>query len=228
MGWVKLDDAFFTDQRAVRAGVEGRALYLSGLCFCARNETDGEIDHEALQVIAALAGVEQTVAQRLVTIGLWAEGDGVWTVPNYLRFNPSREQMEARRAADAERQRRSRDASRRDNEPGGSVTPSAPSSPVPLGSTVVSPSDSSSSGDGYPQVPEPVWAEYARLKRLSSKTPVRNPSAFDRKSVENAKKEHGAQAAAWLEAFDVTPHELAAGLVDGTPGRYWTRRTEAS
>ena len=228
MGWVKLDDAFFTDQRAVRVGVEGRALFLSGLCFCARNETDGEIQKEELPVIAALAGVEQVVAQRLTDSGLWEPADGGWLVPNYLRFNPSREQLEAKRAADAERQRRSRAESRRDSEATGDVSPGVPSRPVPDRSPVVSRQDNTSSDDGSPQVPEAVWVEYARMKRAAGSTVVRNIGAFDRKTIENAKREHGAQAAAWLEAFDVSPAELAAGLVEGKASTYWQRRSEAS
>lgn len=224
MGWVKLDDAFFTDQRAVRAGPDGRALYLAGLCFCARNETDGRIDSEALPVIAALAGVPQDVAARLITIGLWTQRDDCWVVPNYLRYNPSREQLEAKRAADAERQRRSRSESRRDSEATGDVSPSVPSRPVPDGVLSSSSSVTGTGDDGCPQVPEEVWVEYARLKRAQSKEPVRNPSQWDAKVIRNAKAEQGAQAAKWLEVYDVTPRELASGLVEGNVGRYWTRR----
>jgi hypothetical protein len=72
-----------------------------------------------------------------------------------------------------------------------------------------------------------VWVEYARLKRAASKQPVRNVVAFDRKTIENAKVEHGATAERWWAMFKLTPSELAAALVDGKAGTYWTHRESA-
>ncbi len=133
MSWVKLDDAFFTDQRAIKAGLDGRGLFLASLCYIARNKDDGHIDAEAVPVIAALAAVDPAVASKLVRLGLWEVEDGGYYVPHYLDYNPSREQLDKERQASAERQRRSRSRreSRVTDDVSNGVSSGAPSSPVP-------------------------------------------------------------------------------------------------
>lgn len=81
--------------------------------------------------------------------------------------------------------------------------------------------------DGRREVPEEVWTHYAHLKRQQSATPIRNVTGYDRQTIANAKLEHGATAARWWNDFRLTPQELAAGLVDGVAGRYWTRAVSA-
>lgn len=77
MAWVKLDDHFFVNQKARAVGLEGRALFMAGLCWCSSNRTDGSIDGSSLPLIAAMAEVDPTAADRLVDAGMWTRvGDG--------------------------------------------------------------------------------------------------------------------------------------------------------
>lgn len=106
MTWVRLDDRF-TDHPKV-AGVSDAAfrLHVSGLCWSARNLTDGNI---ARAIIGRL-GVPNPAkkAAQLVDAGLWeATGDG-WLIHDYLEFNPSKAKVEADRAKARERVNKAR------------------------------------------------------------------------------------------------------------------------
>ncbi len=104
MPWVKLDDAFFDNVKVIRAGRDARDLYLAGLCFCARQLTDGFIPEGQVPRLAADASVEggAALAAKLVDVGLWTVADGGYEVHDYLVYNPSREQSLALRQARAE------------------------------------------------------------------------------------------------------------------------------
>jgi hypothetical protein len=231
--WVRLDDQFHTNRKAVIAGIEGRALYVAGLCWCALNSTDGEVDKRALPTVAALAGVQPSIADTLVAVGLWEARNGFYLVPDYLDYNPSREQVIAEREAAAERQRRvraSRRASRRDT--GGSNAVSSPA-PVPIPTTENTPSSSHNSRlhsqpvdeDVLAAVPGEVWVHFADI--MLAKQPagsVKQAVAWKRRTRENANLEHGDTAARWWRDYELTPRCLAECLVDGQAPRNEYRR----
>ena len=236
MAWVKLDDAFHTNHKAVLAGLDGRALYIAGLCWCARNLTDGYIDKRALPTVAALAGVEPSIADTIsaVDVGLWVDHGNRYHVPDYLDFNPSRQQVIAEREAAAERKRRSRATSRRDTNGTDAVT-SAASSPSPIDKQVLSSTGNSRPG---PQavdddVSAAVWERYADLKLTSElrRKPgsVSNETSWKRTTAKNAKTEHGATAARWHAEYDISPQRLAECLIDGkAPAKDYRRHTGGS
>lgn len=191
MAWVKLDDQFHTDDKAVIAGLEGRALYIAGLCWCARNLTDGNIDKRALPAIAALAGVTPDIADTLVAVGLWENEDASYRVPSFLNYQPSRQQVIADREAAAERQRRSREKSRRDShsDSNGSngVSSGAPSRPVPSPSEL---SLSQSSSDLQEPVDNPTTDETSTSSVPDGGgqplSPAHLPSAVSHGSIETS------------------------------------------
>lgn len=110
MPWVKLDDNFFDHPKIVAAGRDARDLYLAGLCYCARNLTDGFIPEERVARLAIEAGVAdaKTAVTRLSTVirgtrcPLWETVDGGYQVHDYLDYNPTREQVIALRELRAE------------------------------------------------------------------------------------------------------------------------------
>lgn len=108
MAWVRLDDAFFRNGKARAAGREARALYIAGLCHCAALLTDGWIRRTDLGLISVEADVSPKVANRLVSAGLWVVSGDRFHVPDYLDYNPSREQVMAAREAAKSRKRRQR------------------------------------------------------------------------------------------------------------------------
>lgn len=109
MTWVRLDDGFYRNRKARLAGKDGRALFLASCCYSAAALTDGHIAKVDLPVLCADAEVKPAVAKRLVEVGLWHEVDDGWQIHGFLELNPSKEKVEADRAAAAERTRKWRD-----------------------------------------------------------------------------------------------------------------------
>lgn len=71
-------------------------LHVTGLCFVARQLTDGAISSGSLRGILANSGAAKRHVTELVTAGLWeVAGDG-HRVHDYLDWNSSRSEVEAR------------------------------------------------------------------------------------------------------------------------------------
>lgn len=247
--WVRIDDQFFHNRKARAVGPEGRELFVASVCYSAMQLNDGQFVAEDLPVIAALAQVERSVADRLLAHEMWhPQGHdcpkcrsvgqtmpvppGYIAVHEYLKTNPSRADVEAERAAAAERQRRSREKSRRDSHgtANGShgVTSGAPSRPLTEFSSTSS-SLATHDADHPPEeddeistgnVPAETWKRYAELKleREPAGT-VRSAGPWKRKTAATAKTEHGEQAERWWAMFDITARRLAECLIDGRAPR---------
>ena len=113
MPWLRLDDGFAENHKIIDLKLPAKWLHVSALCYCARNLTDGNISRKQLQVICAIADVPkpQIHVRALVDAGLWLEDeseDGCYVVNDFLKYNPSREQVAKDRDAARERQSRSR------------------------------------------------------------------------------------------------------------------------
>jgi len=111
MTWFKVDDGMAFHHKIVAAGNAAVGLWARAGAFCAAQLTDGYVpDHMARQL-----GTQQQ-AQRLVEVGLWVrEGKGF----RFHEWNddgrqPTRHEIETRRAADRERKQTAR-AARKDS-----------------------------------------------------------------------------------------------------------------
>lgn len=106
MSWARLDDRFHGNPKVLRAWHSEPAavgLYVMGITYCAQHETDGLIhDWFVLSVVQAKA-LRARLVRVLVDVGLWVESEGGWEIPDYLDYNPSREQLEAKRARERDR-----------------------------------------------------------------------------------------------------------------------------
>ena len=112
MGWLRLDDGFYTHPKSLAAGRDGRDLYLAGLCYSNQQALDGLIPAHSLDLVAALAGVaqvEQTVT-KLAEVGLWHLHDDGWMIHDFLEHQQSREQREAWKQKERDRKTRARSA----------------------------------------------------------------------------------------------------------------------
>lgn len=78
-------------------------------------------------------------------------------------------------------------------------------------------------------VPVEVWPIFARLRRIEAGTKVNHITRYDQATIDGAMEDDALQeqASRWWSTFDLTPKELAEGLVAGKAGVYWERREEA-
>jgi hypothetical protein len=137
MPWGKLDDSLYDHPKLNKLGrnrLAGVGLWSVAISWCNRRLTDG---HVPLEQIKRLGGTVR-LADALVVAGLLERTPDGYLVHDFLHFNESKATVLARRAAEAERQRKRREAealsraeSGRDNGRTPTVSTSTPSSPVP-------------------------------------------------------------------------------------------------
>jgi hypothetical protein len=208
MAWVKVDDQFFVNRKARAVGLEGRALFLASVCYCAMQMNDGTFAADDLPIVAALAGVPQDIGERLVTIGLWHVVEDGYEVHQYLQHNPSREQVIARK----ERAEKAANARHNPATSNATSTPDGNASALPLPSP--SPATPSSSSSVTSTVPDEVWTTLAR-KKLAIAQGVKNVPSWTRKVIENDRLELGPRADELWSMFDISPNQLADVLANG-------------
>lgn len=108
MTWIKLVDTFPDHPKAALAGYRAGWLYVCGLCYCSRHLTDGVIPRS---IVARLTDLPSPLkhAAHLVSIGLWEVHEEGWAVHDYVAHQTSREDVETKREATAERVRKHRE-----------------------------------------------------------------------------------------------------------------------
>lgn len=218
MTWVKLDDSFFFNRKAVAVGADGRLMFLASMCYCSLQENNGVFDKAALQVIAAMAGVDVSVGDKLVAAELWHDRGERVEVHDYLRYNPTREQLVAQREAAKSRQQSLR-ASRRDfaRSSGSPSTSRKETSPQSSSSdTQEARADSDEDDELINQAIE-LYAD----RKLAQAVDVQNPTNYRAKTVRNARLELTAIARDWLTRYDVGASQLADGLLAGCVPASW-------
>jgi hypothetical protein len=92
MSWVKLDDNFPDHPKVALLPLRARWVFIQGLCYAARYLTDGLIPE---QVANRWEGPQATSA--LVDAGLWELDESrAFRIHDYLIYNPSRDEMDAK------------------------------------------------------------------------------------------------------------------------------------
>lgn len=132
MVWARLDDQILDNPKIAKAGVFGFALHVAAITWCCRNLTDGFIPTARVTALLTLSRVHidvanplalidgpssmagdegldaLKVADHLVAVELWRAAPGGYELNDFLEYNPSRSDVEKKRAGDSERQERSR------------------------------------------------------------------------------------------------------------------------
>lgn len=116
MTWLKTDDRYPEHRKIRRLSDGAYRLHHTALSACAKDETDGLITADDLADMAHGMRLRKNITA-LVTAGLWEEVDGGWQVHDYLDYNPSHAELEAKRARDRERQNRYRKGAVHDSPP---------------------------------------------------------------------------------------------------------------
>lgn len=105
MTWAKVDDGFWCHPKVTGLPLEAIGVWTLALSWCANNLTDGAIP----RALAKRMDWPPAAVDELVAEGLWDETDRGWSVHNYLRFNPSKEEVSALRDSGRKRASQSRD-----------------------------------------------------------------------------------------------------------------------
>lgn len=110
MTWLKLDDRFARHPKVVGLKHFAFRVHVTALLGCAAHETDGVVKWAWLRPEAARGKPASVLraACELVECGLWERIGGdetapVWLIHDYLKYQPSRSQLQAKRAKIAER-----------------------------------------------------------------------------------------------------------------------------
>ena len=170
MTFVLLDDASWSHPKALRAGNEAWGAFTRMLAYCSTHLTDGTIDSEVALSIAA----RSKVLDKLVTVGLLERVGDAFRVHDYLKHNPSRAEVEAKRKAKTERQNRWRAKSGSPDEERQNTGKSArvdASQPPSQRRTTEAPRDASK--DDAPSHPIPSHPMGGGGARVPARTPPR-------------------------------------------------------
>lgn len=109
MTWFKVDDGFY-DHPKVEALANGEhyvsavALWTLAGSWCAKYLTDGHVPRSRVVRL----GLPMEAAEELVRVGLWTEEDDGFRFYGWTEYQPTREEVEARRAQDRDRKREAR------------------------------------------------------------------------------------------------------------------------
>jgi len=76
-------------------------LWVNAICYCSRGETDGRVP-AALMTSLSISATKRAVDE-LLSAGLLLDRGGEYEVHNYLKFNPSRERLQALKRAGKQR-----------------------------------------------------------------------------------------------------------------------------
>lgn len=112
MPWFRLDDVFHSHPKVIAAGNEAVGLYVRCGTYAAEHLTDGFVPEHIAHLYGGLdvrRGSDETLVATLVRTRLWRRTRGGWRMPDYLDYNPSRQEVEIERKRAAERQARWRE-----------------------------------------------------------------------------------------------------------------------
>lgn len=115
MPWVRIDEEFPHHPKVAPVGPLGIAMQVAALCYCNRYLTDGFVPAAMAPMLLPLEGIGrqngagqyelvswQEIVQGLVRTGLWEPVEGGWRIHDFHDYQPTREDVEARRVADHE------------------------------------------------------------------------------------------------------------------------------
>lgn len=99
MPFLLVDDGFDEHRKIEALSDRAYRLHHCGLTHCSRNLTDGLVSKTALRGISARLKSTAKHVNELVAFGLWVEHPGHgFIIKNYLDWNPTRAEVEAKRA----------------------------------------------------------------------------------------------------------------------------------
>lgn len=86
--WVKIDDGFPEHRKTVRAGDRASFLFVSALCYCARNSRDGFVPEGVVSQLTPAPNAKK-LAATLVDVGLFEVTDDGFQIHDYAEYQPT-------------------------------------------------------------------------------------------------------------------------------------------
>lgn len=99
MPWAKLDDRLHFHPKLMRVGLAGTGLFVKGLSACSAYGTDGFIEDAWVQAQVNRPGEDPALPAALVKAGLWRKVKDGYRVHDFLDYNLSQAQFDARSKA---------------------------------------------------------------------------------------------------------------------------------
>ncbi len=119
MSWAKLSDDYHDNPKMIALGLTATGVHARCVAYCAKHETDGKVPKAwvAGQLAELKAAEQKIVLARLLAEKALSENGTAFIVNDYLKYNPSkaelderRQALESRRVADRKRKRGEQDA----------------------------------------------------------------------------------------------------------------------
>jgi hypothetical protein len=113
--WVRFDDQTLKHPKVRDLSRDAKFLFIAGSMVSAEHLTDGVLSPALIRQALAHTETDQAAIAELAAAELWhedTEWPGWYIIHDYLDYNPSKADIEARKEATAERQRRWREQQR--------------------------------------------------------------------------------------------------------------------
>lgn len=138
MSWAKFDDNYSDHPKVIAVGPLGMALHVAATCYAAKYLTDGFIPKNVINRLISFDGItidgnvvsNASIVALLIENGLFDNAPGGYMVHDYLKYNPSKEDVLAAREEARQRQERWKDKKRVANASKDAL-PTEPPSPTP-------------------------------------------------------------------------------------------------
>ncbi len=113
MSWAKFDDRFSSNAKVLKTWhtcPQAIGLYVMAITHCAQHETDGRVDNYFILGLVPAPRERQKIIDALIESRLWVGIDtDAYLIPDYLDFNPSKAELDAKRQKDRERRAKGRE-----------------------------------------------------------------------------------------------------------------------
>lgn len=101
MPWIRFEDNFPEHPKVLALSDAAFRLHVRAIGYAARHLTDGRVTSAAVRSLTRRA----RLTAELVIAGLWEAVDDGFRIHDYLAYQPSKAEVQARRSADRERKK---------------------------------------------------------------------------------------------------------------------------
>ncbi len=117
MTWFKVDDGFYDHPKVLNLSLAARGLWVTVGSWCAKHETDGEISQRQIRALGGTKRlVDQLVQARMLDEICTESAPNVYRMCSWSEWNPTSDELQAKRDAWRESKNRFREQKRAEQE----------------------------------------------------------------------------------------------------------------